>query len=170
MPTQNPRLTVTLKPSTFAQLREVSRLTGNSQSALIGEILEQAEPVFSRLIVVLTAAESARQELREKTAADMERAQARVEQQLGIALEEFDVASGHLLDDVEAVRRRARRRRAGALADTRGDGAPAGVTTPPSNRGVRSSDKTSKKRGNMRAPGDLTVSRRSAPKSGQKGG
>lgn len=137
MPTANPRLTVTLKPSTFAQLREVSRLTGNSQSALIGEILEQSEPVFARLIQLLSAAEQAKQEMKAKAAADLEGAQARIEKQMGLLLGEFDNMTGSLLQEVEAVRRRARRgaggpRRAGAPA-------PRGASpTPPSNRGVRS--------------------------------
>lgn len=137
MPTLNPRLTVTLKPSTFAQLREVSRLTGNSQSALIGEILEQAEPVFSRLIQVLSAAEQAKHELKAKAAADLEGAQARLEAQMGLMLGEFDNVTGSLLHEVEAVRRRARRATSGQPAGGT-NGARGARSTPPSNRGVRS--------------------------------
>jgi len=137
MPTLNPRLTVTLKPSTFAQLREVSRLTGSSQSALIGEILEQAEPVFSRLIKVLSAAEQAKQEMKVKAAADLESAQARLEIQFGLMLDEFDGLTGSLLNEVEAVRRRARRVTPGQPGGGTG-GARRARSTPPSNRGVRS--------------------------------
>jgi len=137
MPTLNPRLTVTLKPSTFAQLREVSRLTGNSQSALIGDILEQAEPVFSRLIQVLSAAEQAKQELKSKAAADLEGAQARLEAQMGLMLGEFDSVTGSLLQEVEAVRRRARRATSGQPGGGT-NGARGARLTPPSNRGVRS--------------------------------
>lgn len=115
MPTQNPRITVTLKPSTFAQLREVSRLTGNSQSALIGEMLEQAEPVFSRLIQVLSAAEQAKQDLKAKAVSDLEQAQAMIEKQMGLFLGEFDGIADTFLSGVEEVR-----------------------STPLSNRGVRS--------------------------------
>lgn len=137
MPTANPRLTVTLKPSTFAQLREVSRLTGNSQSALIGDILEQAEPVFSRLIQVLSAAEFAKQELRDRTASDLERAQARLEKQMGLVLGEFNDITGDLLADAEQVRRRARRAPP-APASAGAVGVRRAAPTPPSNRGVRS--------------------------------
>lgn len=137
MPTANPRLTVTLKPSTFAQLREVSRLTGTSQSALIGEILEQAEPVFSRLIQVLSAAELAKQEFSERTVADLGQAQARLEKQLGLVLSDFDHLTGDLLSDAEDVRRRARRAPA-APAKAGAQGARRAPPTPPSNRGVRS--------------------------------
>ena len=59
MPTPNPRLTITLEPSTAAQLRRMSELTGNSQSSMISELLSQSAPVFDRLITVLEAAEVA---------------------------------------------------------------------------------------------------------------
>ncbi len=137
MPAANPRLTVTLKPSTFAQLREVSRLTGNSQSSLIGEMLEQAEPVFTRLIQVLTAAEHAKHELKAKAATDLERAQSRIEQQMGLLLGEFDNVTGSLLQEVETVRRRARRATPGQPSGGTSGGRGA-RSTPPSNRGVRS--------------------------------
>lgn len=137
MPTQNPRLTVTLKPSTSAQLREMSRLTGNSQSAMIAEILESSEPVFQRLIEVLSAAEEVKKEVRHKMASDLETAQIKMEKQLGLALETFHTHTGSLIDQVEAVRRRARRATPGeALART--SGARRARSTPPSNRGVRS--------------------------------
>jgi hypothetical protein len=86
MPTLNPRLTITLQPSLAAHLRRLSELTGNSQSKLIAEILEGSEQVFERLIRVLEAAETAKKELKQSTVRDMEAAQSRVEEQLGLAL------------------------------------------------------------------------------------
>ena len=59
MPAKNPRLTITLQPVLAAQLRRLSELTGNSQSALIAELLEGSEPIFTRMIQVLEAAEQA---------------------------------------------------------------------------------------------------------------
>ena len=56
MTTQNPRLTITLQPTIAAQLKELSRLTGNSQSSLIAELLDGSSAVFARVIQVLTAA------------------------------------------------------------------------------------------------------------------
>ena len=60
MATSNPRLTITLEPSTAAQLRRMSELTGNSQSQMVSEILAQSSEVFERMIRVLEAAEVAR--------------------------------------------------------------------------------------------------------------
>ena len=77
MPAKNPRLTITLQPSLAAQLRKLSELTGNSQSALIGDLLEGTGPVFDRMIQVLEAAKTAKESMRGKLADDMEHAQPR---------------------------------------------------------------------------------------------
>ena len=68
MPTQNPRLTVTLEPSVAARLRRVSELTGNSQGSMVADILSQSAPVFDRLIKLLEAAEVAQVAAREEAA------------------------------------------------------------------------------------------------------
>jgi hypothetical protein len=135
MPATNPRLTITLQPATAARLRRISELTGNSQSALIAEILDGSAHVFDRLIRVLEAAESMKGEVRERVGAEMEAAQRKLEKQLGLQLETFDTATGNLLADVEAVRRRVARRAAPAGG---------GRSTPMSNRGVRSTTKPGK--------------------------
>ena len=79
MPAKNPRLTITLQPSLAAQLRKLSELTGNSQSSMIGELLEGSGPVFDRMIQVLEAAKKAKEAMRGRLADDMEQAQANVE-------------------------------------------------------------------------------------------
>lgn len=152
MPAKNPRLTITLEPALSAQIQRMSELTGNSQSKIIGELLQGTSPVFERLIRVLEAAKSAKAAIKGKAAADVEAAQTRMEETLGIVMDDFDNLTGSLLDDVEAVERRARkttqpasgqaqrRTLAGAAAGPRlrgGSGASDSVTTPLSNRGVR---------------------------------
>lgn len=141
MPTQNPRLTITLKPSTAALMRRMSELTGNSQSALIGELLEANEPVFERLVLLLQAAHDAKATVAEETKAGLDEAQRKLEQQLGLALETMDEATAPLLAHMETLKRRAGR--AGGVGPRPAGGtAPAGAAarraTPMSNRGVRS--------------------------------
>ena len=106
MPAKNPRLTITLQPTLAAQLRKLSELTGNSQSGLIGELLEGSGPVFDRMIQVMEAAKTAKEAMRGRIAGDIEKAQSRVEEGLGMALEGFDQWTGSLLDEAEAVTRR----------------------------------------------------------------
>lgn len=140
MPAKNPRLTITLEPSLAAQLRKLSELTGNSQSSLIGELLEGSGPVFDRMIQVLEAAKVAKESMRGKIADDIEQAQAKMEGALGVVLEGFDQWTGSLLDEAEAVTRRARRGPAPRGVSGPGAAAP----TPISNRGVRYDPKATK--------------------------
>ena len=140
MPAKNPRLTITLQPSLAAQLRKLSELTGNSQSGLIGDLLEGSGPVFDRLIQVLEAAQTAKDSMRGKLTQEMGAAQSKVEDALGMALEGFDDLTGSLLDEAEAVTRRARR--GPAVRGVSGPGAAA--PTPISNRGVRYDPKATK--------------------------
>lgn len=135
MPTKNPRLTITMTPSLSVQLRTLSDLTGNSQSSLIAELLEGSGPVFDRMIEVLQAARNAKEAMRGKVAQDLDVAQVKLEKQLGIVMETFDTFTGSLLDESEAVQRRARKQAVGA---------PRSRSTPLSNRGVRSTPKQPK--------------------------
>ena len=143
MPAKNPRLTITLQPSLAAQLRKLSELTGNSQSALIGDLLEGTGPVFDRMIQVLEAAKTAKESMRGKLADDMEQAQSKMEGALGVVMEGFDQFTGSLLDEAEAVTtgtpEGARKRSAGTCRRL-GAAAP----TPISNRGVRYDPKATK--------------------------
>ena len=90
MPAKNPRLTITLKPQLAAQLRRLSQLTGNSQSSMIGEMLQGSGEVFARMIEVLEAAESVKASMKGKLAQDIGAAQTKMETGLGIVSEGFD--------------------------------------------------------------------------------
>ena len=141
MPAKNPRLTITLQPTLAAQLRRLSELTGNSQSALIAELLEGSTPVFDRMIVLLEAAHQAKESMRGKVAEDLSDAQAKLERQMGLALDTWDEAATPLLEHFEDVKRRA----SGGPRRAGGAGGPKRPATPPSNRGVRSSPDKPKK-------------------------
>ena len=145
MPAKNPRLTITLEPQIGAQLRRLSELTGNSQSQLISELLEDAESVFAKMIQVLEAAQAVRDDMRGRITLDIEQAQCRMERQLGLSIEEpVDTRTLPLLADVEKVARRRRKQAdapaGGQLAGTVQARVTASVSseTPLSNRGVRS--------------------------------
>lgn len=140
MPAINPRLTITLKPSTAACLRSLSELTGDSQSALIASLLEANEQTLTRLVTVLTAANQAKEAINDELAQSLGKAQAKIERQLGLALDSFDVATKPLLEEAERVSRR-RAKSPGRLARP---GSSNGSPTPMSNRGVRSTPKSPK--------------------------
>ena len=170
MATKNPRITITVEPSLHAQLRRLSELTGNSQSALVGELLDGAGPTLERVIKVLEIAQTAKDSIKGKLAAEMDAAQAKVEAQLGLALDAYEDMATPLLDIAEAIDRRSRRRPQGQAlagreagagsaekgAPPRGERASARTApTPLSNRGVRSDLTTGGKQATMRAPAEL---------------
>lgn len=144
MPAINPRITITLQPAVHAVLRRLSELTGNSQSALVGELLAESLPTFERMAEVLAAADALRAQgmkVPEELAKGLQHTQARIEAQLGLALDDIDAGTRPLLAEAEAIGRRtgrgASRRRPAAGA--------APSPTPPSNRGVRSTPKRGSK-------------------------
>jgi hypothetical protein len=140
MPAKNPRLTITLEPSTAAQLRRISELTGNSQSALIADLLSGTGTTFDRLITVLETAQNAKAAIKGKLAGELEQAQHHIESQLGLRMEDsFFRESRSLLDEFERINRRARK-----ASPASAGVAPARGSTPMSNRGVRSTTKTGK--------------------------
>jgi hypothetical protein len=132
MPTSNPRISVTLQPALAAILRELSALSGNSQSALIAELLEQSTPILERVVTVLRAASTIKGQANAEIAASLEAAQTRLETQLGLQLGEFDEGTRPILEEAEAIRRR--RSRTGTRPSQAEP--PAAQKTPVSNRGV----------------------------------
>ena len=167
MSTTKPRITITLEPVTALQLKRISELTGNSQSAMVSEVLEQAVPVFDRLIKVLEAAELAKQSaaaaqrsVKVQSIGNLDAAQRRIERQMGLVLDDFDESTAPLLAELEEVQRRARKGvpRAGKGA------ALAAAPTPLSNRGVRSTQKLVKKIAQNEGPAMVSKAKSGAKK------
>jgi hypothetical protein len=135
MATSKPRLSVTLSEPTAAMLRELSELTGNSQSAIVGELLEMSQGVFTRMVRLLRAARRAKESGTSEIISGIEDAQAVMEMQLGLALGEPDGKEENLLRDLERVHRRGTREGAGGERSAPAPG-PAPDLPPISNRGV----------------------------------
>lgn len=109
MATTNPRITVTLAPEVHAVLRRLAQLAGNSQSAIVGDLLLSSLPVFDRMVQALEAAEALKQEGLKAPQAikdSLERAQAKMESQLDLALGDMDEGLRPLLQAGERVERR----------------------------------------------------------------
>jgi polyhydroxyalkanoate synthesis regulator protein len=106
MPTTNPRITITLTPGVAAVLRELSKLAGNSQSAIVGELLETSLPVFERVVSALRAAATIQESAKTEIASGLERAQSKLEKQMGLMLGDMDETMRPLLEQAEKVARR----------------------------------------------------------------
>lgn len=144
MPAVNPRITITLKPQTHAALQRMSALAGNSMSSIVGELLEQSQPVFDRMVRLLEAAakikDSAQGE-KDRIAKSLEDAQANLERQLGLSLEWMDERAAPILEAAEKLDRRAGRADRDARPPRARAARPAQRATPISNRGVTPSPK-----------------------------
>lgn len=108
MPTINPRIQVTLKPSLHAVIKRLSEVTGNSMSSLVSEFLEPNESVFERMVLIIEAAASAKDEVKKKIALNMTEIQGDIESKLGLTLDLFENATSDLLEKAEPVGRRRR--------------------------------------------------------------
>ena len=164
MATQNPRITITLHPETYAIVKELGRLNGESMSATVGGLLDQVAPVLQRIATVLTAAEQAQAAVKDRLADDMEEAQAKMEKSLGVVLDDFEAMGQPFLDLFSDVQRKAPKGAKAERARAQRKG-PAGKeprllaarsVTPPSNRGVRSDPKPRKKPVTARASARFT--------------
>lgn len=140
MPAVNPRITITLTPSLHALLRRLSELTGNSQSAIVGELLGASTDVFERMVGYLEAAEKLSKQghaLPQEVRKSLEEAQERISTQLGLGMDVVDGAAASLLAEAEQVTRRGPR----AGAERRRGGSDQPLEPPISNRGVTPSGK-----------------------------
>lgn len=90
MPTNKPRITITLEPHTHAVLTELSRLQGKSKSGIITEFLETVVPVLERTCYLLQLAQSATATVNDDLKASMERAEATLFKMFNDAMGEMD--------------------------------------------------------------------------------
>lgn len=141
MPTTNPRLTITLTPAVAAVLREMSGLAGNSQSAIVGELLETSLPVFERVVQAMRAAVTIRDSAKAEIVDGLERAQAKLEAQLPLVMGDMDAAFLPLLEEAEKVTRRGPRATEARGARTGGRGQLRGSTPVPLTGGSGSTKK-----------------------------
>lgn len=107
MPATNPRISVTVPPSVEAVLSRLSELTGQSKSSLIAEVLETSMPVFERMATVIEAAKQAKDSLKAQTVKDMEAAEAKLHEIMGVTMDIFDESTLPILQEAERIQRRA---------------------------------------------------------------
>lgn len=113
MPATNPRISVTVTPAVEAVLTRISASTKQSKSAIIADLLESSMPVFERMATVLEAAAHAKDTLRSQASKDMEEAEARLHQILGVTMDIFEESTAPILENAKQVQRRAARGQTG---------------------------------------------------------
>lgn len=78
MPAVNPRIAVTLDPEAYEAVRYLSLASGESMSAIVGELVRASAPVFQRTAEIIAAGKRAREEQREGLRDAAEAAEARL--------------------------------------------------------------------------------------------
>lgn len=109
MPAINPRISVTVSPSVDAVLTRMAMLSRQSKSGIISDLLEQTAPLFERMVLVIEAANSAKDSIRFESLEHLENAQERLHEQLGIAMDLFDDGTLPILQQAEVIKRRVSR-------------------------------------------------------------
>ena len=167
MPAKNPRISVTVKPETDALLRRLSALSGDSTSAIVGQILEQSQPVLERLVQVLEAAERAKEHLTAQHAQSLKDAEAQVLEHLGLSMDLFDEASKSIIEEAEAITRKQRKKGATATRQDEALASPAvaAARQPPHvTRGSGTPKPQKNNKQTTRATGSKTASKASKTK------
>ena len=155
MPTNKPRITVTLTRRQHDVLKAISDNSGQSMSAFINEILEQSLPVLERMAESFRKIKAARDEQRKRIFEELDQAQAEIEPVLAQVLGQFDL----FMANVE-------RAASGGGATGGAAAAPAAPRTPVTNRGVTPSPDKVRKPSTGKASGRLSSPRVSSKNRG----
>lgn len=141
MPTDNPRVNVTLSPSLDSLVGRLAALQRVSKSSVLRELLEAAAPALTRAVALMEAAARSKPAVLRGFASSLSAAQSQIEGVLEDQLAAMD-GTVDLFEAVEVVRgkRPSRTGRQAAVQTGGGAGSPAkALQDPPSsNRGVKS--------------------------------
>lgn len=107
MPTVNPRVNVTLSPSSDILVTRLAELQKVSKSQVLRDLLDAAEPALQRVATLMEAAARSRGEVLDGLAKGLQRAQDHIEGAVGAHLVHLEaVAGADLVARAQAVRGR----------------------------------------------------------------
>lgn len=96
MATTKPRITITLNERQHAVLRSISENSGQSMSAFLGELLEQALPVMERMAEAFRRIKDVQEDHQRRIIRDLDEAQEAIEPALRQVLGQFDLFMGQV--------------------------------------------------------------------------
>jgi hypothetical protein len=124
----SPRVSVSLSPDMAAVVRRMSSLNGESQSAVIGGLIEAALPVLERMCRVMEAAREAREGVKARVRGSLEDAEAALGSHIEYMLKELHARPSEVVGDILAIRDVTRAGRAGPAQAGRPGADPPHVT------------------------------------------
>ena len=120
MPTQNPRINVTLPPSLDVLVERMADFTHVSKSQVLRELLVAAEPSLQRAVALMEAATVATRAVNTDLSDGLRRAQDQAQRSLGPILAQLDAATADLVFEAEAIRGKRSGKRSDPLSSNRG--------------------------------------------------
>lgn len=91
MATDKPRIQVTVKPSQYELLKRLAKLQKRSMASILGELLDEIEPVYERVAVVLQAAVRAQSSMNQGFVESAQRAEAELAPLVAQAMGQLDM-------------------------------------------------------------------------------
>ncbi len=91
MPTVNPRIQVTVRPSQYVLLQRLAKLQKRSMSKVLSELFDEIEPVYERVAVVLEAAVRAQSTAKQGMVDAFQAAEAEMAPHVAAAMGQFDM-------------------------------------------------------------------------------
>lgn len=142
MPTDNPRINVTLSHSLDALVGKLASHQRVSKAAVLRDLLETAEPTLRHVVALMDAAEGASVDARRRLAEDLHSGVQAADGVTALMLSNLAHGMRDLVADAEAVRGRRPARAARSVHRAGGDGRRSGAAKPrkdppSSNRGVK---------------------------------
>ena len=103
MPTNRPRITVSLDPQTYAVLKAISECGGQPMSAFISEMMDSARPTLERMAATFQKIKAAQDNERARFLNTVDEAQAVLEPVVMQAVDQFDLFLGQIGDAVSGA-------------------------------------------------------------------
>ena len=174
MPTANPRINVTLSPSLYNMVEELAKHQRVSRSMVLRELLEASEPALAQVVAMLKAADEMNDAARQRLKQDLGQTIEAIESKVGSAMELAAGVTADLVAQAESIRGRrpgvgkrsaARSRTAAPASSSSTHG---GKRPPSSNRGVKSTNVSTKTIAKKPAPARPKATKEGAKTRGVK--
>lgn len=98
MATNRPRITVTLTTDTYALLKDLSELSGNSMSFLISDLVGGIIPQLARTVEVMKAAKDAPEEIKQKIIEQYEQSEQKILEAQALVEDQFSLFESMTMD------------------------------------------------------------------------
>lgn len=137
MPTDNPRVNVTLSPSLHTVVTKLAQLQRVSKASVLRELLETVEPMLVQTVALMEAAQQAQSETRTRLAKDLDTGIKEAEKAAAVALQRAANITRDLVAEAEAIKGRRPARSPASRSAAAAGGSRAPKDPPTSKRGVK---------------------------------